>query len=314
MDRKNFLNIIFKNNTETEHSSNILIKKYQTTIIILYIIATISLMFLGYYIYQKYAEKRFAARSQEWTSVYATSTPIANQDTNKDLFFSSPALNSLKDLFQNQGFKPNGYGLDWVSDDGFVIHIGKSVSEGVGLERINAHAELKDSNSTTSKIVKEISEYFEGHNYTKNNNNFTTDMFSTTIYEGNRNYDYIEGYENDIEKCLLTVDGDEIGNILQNITVQCVYSIFYEFSYNEQAPFLKALDNWAGPIYIDSGSTNAVKALGGSTFILFSKKHGYWENIYMGNDQPNCETLRKYDFPKELHNSCFQPGEGYIDW
>ena len=188
--------------------------------------------------------------------------------------------------------------LKWVSDDNWTILVKEAQS--IGLEKANAHKELQDPKSETSQLVDTISAYFASKGFTQSSNNSSTSATDETFY------DYIRGFENRSEKCLLSVNPDQVPEPTVNIS--CSES--FETSYDEQIPFVKALNDRVAGVYILAKTETAARASiswrrTGVT-ALFSKQNGTWELIHSGQDQPSCQLLEDYDFPKEISESCYE--------
>lgn len=223
---------------------------------------------------------------------------------------NSQTLLDITDLLADEELKPvDRQNMWWVSNDNWSILV--EDSEAMGLVRAKAYAELQEPASVTSKIVENISSYFINQGYTQNQNNSSQSTSDDSFY------DYIKGFENNKEKCLLSVNPDESYYqdenkqmvAVPNIVVSCSNSSFFNASYNKQIPYLKAMNDRKAVIYIQEETDSAIKANVNwrrtGAFALFSKKNGNWEMIYLGQDQPSCQVLEKYDFPKEVHDSCF---------
>jgi hypothetical protein len=235
--------------------------------------------------------------------VQASPTPIP-RTTN------SQTLLNITDLLTDEEFMPvDRQTMWWVSDDNWSILVDNS--ESVGLVRAIAYFELQNPTSETSKIVETLSSYFAKQGYNQNRNNSSENVADDTYY------DFIRGYENNNEKCLLSVNPDE--SYFQdenkqmvaypNIVISCSDLASFDASYNKQIPYLKAMNDRKAVIYIQDQTDSAVKANVNwrrtGSFALFLKMNGFWEMIYRGQDQPSCQTLEKYNFPKEIHDSCF---------
>ncbi|KUK79758.1 MAG: hypothetical protein XD95_0146 [Microgenomates bacterium 39_7] len=223
---------------------------------------------------------------------------------------NSQTLLDITDLLTNGEFKPvDRQTMWWVSDDGWSILVDNS--ETIALFRAKAHSELQDPKSETSKIVETVSSYFANQGYSQNRNN-SSDNVTDDAY-----YDFIRGFENNNEKCLLLVKPDESYYqdenkqmvAVPNIVVSCSNSSSVDASYNKQINYLKAMNDRKAVIYIQEETDSAAKANVNwrrtGAFALFSKKNGNWEMIYLGQDRPSCQLLEEYDFPKKIHDSCF---------
>lgn len=238
----------------------------------------------------------------------AQSTPSA--DIKDETVLESSLLIDLLSSLHEHGFTPiNLDSMWWVSDDNWSIEI---PSESIGLVHEEAYKELLESNSETNVILEKIRSYFDIKGFVKNQANSSQGVVDDSFY------DYIEGYQRGGARCLATVNPDivlykdEDGKMVSdsNIVVSCATEQAYMSSYEDQIPFLKAMNDRKAVVGIrENNGTEAMTAVHwrrSGAFALFSKKNGYWEMIYRGQDQPSCEVLEKYEFPKDIHDECLQ--------
>jgi hypothetical protein len=159
-------------------------------------------------------------------------------------------------------------------------------------------------------LVNEVNNFFDDNEFNKSTRNSSKSVTDDSFY------DYILGYQKNDERCLLTVNPDEsyyYGEngekvAIPNIVISCSKGEFQR-SYDEQIPFLKAMNDRTAVIGIKKMNDVAAKVQvhwrRTGSYALFSKKNGSWEMIYRGQDQPSCLTLQKYSFPSEIHSDCY---------
>lgn len=276
-------------------------------VLITLLISAVVFGFGGFYLGKKLSntpntqiEENNSIRDVEQIS---TPTPVSKT-------ISSQTLQTLTDLLADEKFKQlDRQTMWWVSDDSWSILVDNS--EFIGLVRAKAYSELQDPTSVTSEIVKNVTSYFISQGYSQNHNNSSQSVSDDTFY------DYIKGFENDNEKCLLSINPDE--SYYQdenkqmvadpNIVISCSNLSSFDANYMKQIPYLKAMNDRKAVIYVqeetDTAAIANVNWRRTGSFALFSKKNGYWKMIYRGQGQPSCQILEEYDFPEEIHDSCF---------
>lgn len=261
----------------------------------------------GYFLGKKTAgpPKNIAPTDPQTTPapISATPTLAAAEPENQLLagLLKLPKMNSFQPKTEKEK-------MWWVSDDNWSILAENA--ESIEMVKPEAYEELKNSGSPTSEIIAAIAGFFENQGFTLSRQNLTEDL------DDNHFYDYIRGYQTETDKCLISVNpdkgyyGDKNGNLIPepNITVSCVSSADFEKSYQEQIPFLIALNDRKAGVIIEKSNALAAsinvrwRRTGASA--LFSKKSGVWEKIHLGHEKPACSLLKEYSFPAEIYQDC----------
>ncbi|HEX6977508.1 MAG TPA: hypothetical protein VF185_04140 [Patescibacteria group bacterium] len=231
----------------------------------------------------------------------STPTPVTLESVNNQF------LSSLLNIVSKDGFKViEEDSMLWVSNDNWSIFVKNN--ESIGLVKPEAYQELSDVNSQTSQLVSKIANFLKSQGFSPNERNFSKDS------NDNKFVDYIQGYQKGEDICLITVNPDKSYHADKNnemvadpnIEISCSNS--FEADYNEQIPFLVAMNKRNEAINIQKNNGMAasasVRSRRGGAYALFSKKNGFWEMIYYGQDAPSCSILQKYSFPTEIHEGC----------
>lgn len=207
-----------------------------------------------------------------------------------------------KDFYidSNSKFHGNSEGMTWISDDGWNVYTQNT--SGLGLFREKAYGEIAVPDSFTSLLVDEIKNFFIEKGFTENNQNTQNKLSDTE--------DFILAYKKGWERCMLTIEGLAKGLSVDgsypNVRLECSAGSFRQI-YDEQTPLLKATGKKTFTIYsiVKSDDGFSASANMSDGFALFSRRNGNWEMIYWGQDQPSCLILQKYNFSKEVHDSCY---------
>lgn len=290
----------------------------QTSKPLIIIITLIFLLMAGglvYLAYQNYQLQRKLNQllEQQTNLPQGNSTPATSMDTsvNSEILSSFLRYIEAKDFYTRADTRFNTINENsmwWVSDDNWSILI-KDIPS-TGLVRAKAYKELSEKDSFTLRLVNEVNNFFDNKGFSKSIRNSSKSVSDDSFY------DYILGYQKDDERCLLTVNPDESyykgenGEMIAspNIVLDCSRGEFQQ-SYDEQIPFLKAMNDRTAVVRIEKMSDVAAYVLVNwrrtGSFALFSKVNGYWEMIYRGQDQPSCSTLQKYSFPAEIYSDCY---------
>lgn len=223
---------------------------------------------------------------------------------------TNPTLKSLiNDLDEYEFSKTELSNVWWVSEDNWSISIDES--EAIGMVRPFTQTELQEGSSEINKIIESIDSFFKSQGFTLNKQNTSNNKYSKSYY------DYVQGYENGSNNCLLRAsrstgyyenkNGVRVNN--PNITVTCFTRDHYLLNYNEQVQFLKILNTRNETVSIRGNNGQAAKVgvhpkLGSGYYALFVKLNNSWRVIYEGQDIPTCSLLDQYNFPKEIHDLC----------
>lgn len=268
--------------------------------VITFLIVTALFGFGGYFIGQQWFD---TGSTQVQVQQAKDSTLVGNTIRSQTLqhLLSMPIEGNFEQIERNT--------MWWISDDNWSISVGDS--ESLGLVRTNAYVELQDAASETTSILESISSYFIEQGFRKNDSNSSDSIADKTFY------DFVLAFENDTEKCVLSVSpdesyynlaGEEGMKVVPNIIVSCSDLPAFQTSYAQQIPFLKAVNERNVIIQIEAETESAAKASvkyrRTGSFALFSKMNGNWEMIYKGQDQPSCQVLKAYAFPASIHEAC----------
>lgn len=275
------------------------------SILITFFIGTAIFGFGGFYLGKKVSfppNTQIEANKIKGQIAQATPTPVLKT-------INSQTLRDIIGLFEDVTFEVVDHQtMWWVSNDNWSILVNNS--EGLGLVSAKAYSELHDPTSVNSEIIENITSYLITQGYKQSQRNSSQSVSDDTFY------DYIKGFENNHEKCLLSVNPDE--SYYQddnkqmvaspNIIISCSTTNSFDASYKKQIPYLKAMNDRKAVISIQIETETAAKARihwrRTGAFALFSKNNKFWEMIYLGQDQPSCKVLEIHNFPKEIHDSC----------
>jgi hypothetical protein len=239
----------------------------------------------------------------------------------------SKTVNGLVSYLQNKEFytqalrkfsQRKNQDMWWVSQDKWSII---TMPEGqIGLVHPESKNELSLENTFTQQLVNEINTYFLNKGYKKSILNSST---STSISSGEYSfagfYDYILGWENENEKCLLTINPDE-GSYQEeetsqmipydNIYVQCVGNDVFEKAYKEQSPFLKGLNNRTAvlrniSVHNDVASMSINGRRTGASAFMYKTAEG-WKEITITQAVPECKELEEKQIPRKYWIDCYK--------
>lgn len=195
------------------------------------------------------------------------------------------------------------YSVWWVSSDGYNI----INDNAYGVESKFNCSDYKSINfdSSLKTIASEFPAFIQKNGFSKNilntSKSLTDDKF----------YDYVQAYEKDDLKCVLTASPDcsgvGDGKMWQTISFSCTQD--FDKNYTTQAPILRDLKINDSIISISKQIENfaeiQVHYRRTGHYVIAAKENGIWKSLYSGQDIPNCSVMEQYNVPNEIYENCY---------
>lgn len=201
----------------------------------------------------------------------------------------------------------NNLSVWWVSPDN--LNIINDDSYGVELNLNVCESDLESKSifkETAVKLGQKINTIMEQNGFKVNPVN------SSKSITDDRLYDYIQAYEKNPLKCVFVANPD-----CAKLTEEAKMHYTFYFSctdqfaknYQEQAPYLKDLKIKDAIIHVQERTGDFVKLnvnyRRSGHFTVAKLVDGKWQELYSGQDNPNCKTVEKYKIPKEILPNCY---------
>ena len=297
---------------EKEISETFLQKKKASPKIFLLIFLFFALTLAGYFTYYSYFSNNKSKPQEHLSEEVEKLNPSISPETEEEI------ISEYDDLFKDVEIilaDLNGLPTEqiddnamwWVSMDGFSILNSNSagIVGGVSCRTSSYEEGLKIVQEMKEKIGPAIDELMLDQGYKVNNNN------SSVSYEDDSFYDYIQGYENDDTKCLLTISPDCSGGIGHSMGYAATFSCTSDFesNYSSQAPILEDLQLFGQVIsnvkMVDNFFTASVNGRRSGYIIIAKKINNKWVKVHGGHDGPTCDVVDKYEIPNEFVSNCW---------
>lgn len=202
----------------------------------------------------------------------------------------------------------NNLSLWWISPD--QLNIINDNSSGV---QLNLKCAEPNSGITELPLTRTLNTLLPDLNKTFIDNGYTKNVLnSSKSLTDDRFYDYIQAYQKDNTRCTIVGNADCSGTksdsiMYQTITIMCTDQ--YDQNYQQQAQLLKDLNIKDTIIHVKTQVNDFVNLnvnyRRAGHFIIAQKQAGKWQQIFSGQDQINCELVKKYQIPQEIYEDCY---------
>ncbi len=191
----------------------------------------------------------------------------------------------------------------WLDSDGYNIINNRDLGIESQFNCMNYPASRFDSSLISLSAL--FPTFMQQQGFTKNNRNSSASLTDDQFY------DYVQAYEKDGVKCILTANPDCSGitddNMWQTISFSCTSN--YDENHAIQVPILKDLDIKDAVVSISKQAGNFAKIQvhyrRTGHYMIAVKENGIWKELYRGQDTPSCSLMNQYKVPKEVYESCF---------
>jgi len=193
----------------------------------------------------------------------------------------------------------------WISDDGWNINDPNAISIASPSVPGGGHRLSVDPLSPKTRELK----YFISRIFLAND--FAFNATNTSMPETENDfYDYIVAFQRDETRCTLKTDGDS-----GQYTIAC--SNRFQEAYEEQIPYLRALDNrnvivsvrerigdfvWLSVHLRRTGYVALIKDSGGKMEVIFT-----------GQEEPSCDLMLENQVPKEVYGACYDASGNIVE-
>lgn len=192
------------------------------------------------------------------------------------------------------------YSLWWVDDEGYSI-INDS-SRGIELQIQGCDSENpRDFSRDIQSLIDDITEILSSNGFVINKNN-TSDDFSDEKF-----YDYVVAFEKAETRAVIVLSPDcwSTGSEPFHQSFYFAYTDQFVENQTEQLPYLKDLDLRDGEVIhieklVDDFALIDVNYRRSGHFIIAKRIENKWQEIFGGQDVPNCALLRKWDVPADF--------------
>lgn len=191
----------------------------------------------------------------------------------------------------------------WLSSDGYNIINNNTY----GIESQFSCTDYKASRFDSS--LKTLAPIFP--NFIKQNGFSENSLNTSKSLTDDKFYDYVQAYEKNGLKCVLTASPDcsgiGDGSMWQTISFSCTSD--FDKNYAIQAPILKDLGIKDAIVSISKQVGNfaeiQVHYRRTGHYVIAVQEGGVWKELYSGQDIPSCSMMTQYNVPKEIYENCF---------
>jgi hypothetical protein len=263
-------------------------KKKRRLIIGLIILISLFLLVIGFFTYRNYQIKKQA-------------TPVESLSVNDKFFPAIKAeLQKIKEKYNSKVSETDKLRIWWISPDGFNII--NDDSSGIELNIFDCEADFE---GIAKLISPQIDKIMKQNGFKANQKN------SSLSIEDDQFYDYIQAYENGAVKCVFVanpdcVTSDEELEMHYSFSLGCTET--FDKNYQQQAPLLKDLGINDTIVRVEKRTGDFVNLSVNDRrtgyYIIAKLINGKWNEIFSGQDVPNCVIVEKYKIPKEIISDC----------
>lgn len=217
-------------------------------------------------------------------------------------------------LFSSLKFSPlEKYSQWWISDDGWNIldENATAILMKIPIDNINDYQSQSNSvNSLAKTLNKTATTIFESNGFQLK----STDAFKTIVSQGY--FDSVVALQKGETRCVLTIsNGMETNGQSNFFTYSVICSDQFQKAYQEQVPYLKALDNRNSVVCPEKRVGNFVflsvnKGMRG--FFIIGKMDGEKiKIIFAGQEYAPCNLMENNQVPKEIYEKCDESNYPY---
>lgn len=196
----------------------------------------------------------------------------------------------------------------WVNEDGYSIGNGEVYSGVWGMSCSGSDYEEKQA--AFGALKREAGPWIDTtmavYGFAKSAAN------TSSSFEDDSFYDYIQGYENEQFKCVFTADPDCSGagddDMAFKFSVNCIDTASYAENEQVQLPYLKDLEIKDQVIQVNDlvgdFAVMTINARRTGAVLTAKKINGKWTKVYAGQDVMPCEIAEQYGVPETIAPSC----------
>ncbi len=239
----------------------------------------------------------------------------------KSFVFSNDKPNTIiEEIYRNINlisslkFSPlEKYSQWWISDDGWNILDENAVAilMKIPIDNINDYQSQSNSvNSLAETLNKTVTNIFESNGFQLK----STDAFKAIVSQGY--FDFVVALQKGETRCALAIsNGIETNEQSNFFTYSVICSDQFQKAYQEQVPYLKALDNRNSVVIPEKRVGDFVflsvnKGMRG--FFIIGKIEGEKiKIIFAGQDYPPCNLMIDNGVPKEIYEKCDESNYPY---